>query len=116
MDDPDIPNLSAREAHHTHTYILAQQSETLHRERGFENPSTGTGLLKHTYLQIHTYQLSTQKPSTGRGVLKNPPQAQDFLKHTYQHHNELSAISMCFKTTLPVRAFGRARPKPASLW
>ena len=81
MDDPDIPNLSAREAHHTHTYILAQQSETLHRERGFEKPSTGTGL----------------------------------LKHTYQHKNLLSAISMRFKTTLPVRAFGRADPKPVSL-
>ena len=79
MDGPDIPNLSAREP--LHTYILAQQSETLHRERGFEKPSTGTAL----------------------------------LKHTYQHHNQLSAISMRFKTTLPVRAFGRADPKPVSL-
>ena len=54
VDDPDIPNLSAREALHTHTYIPAQ-SETLHRERAFEKPSTGTRLLKHTYLHIHTY-------------------------------------------------------------
>ena len=81
VDDPDIPNLSAREALHTHTYIPAQQSETLHRVSGFEKPSTGTAL----------------------------------LKHTYQHHNQLSAISMRFKTLLPVRGFYRADPKAVSL-
>ena len=62
-------------------HIPAQQSKTLHRVSGFEKPSTGTGL----------------------------------LKHTYQHHNQLSAISMRFKTTLPVRVFCKANPKAISL-
>ena len=33
----------------------------------------------HTYmLSIHTYKLRNQKPSTGRGLLKNPPQGEGF--------------------------------------
>ena len=83
MDAPDIQNIFDCEARYqyTHTYIPAQQSETLHRVSGFEKPSTGTAL----------------------------------LKHTYQHHNQLHSVSMRFKTTLPVRAFCRADPKPVSL-
>ena len=77
MDDPDTPGLSVREALHTHTYIPAQQSETLHRVSGFEKPSTERGFLKHTY--------------------------------------QLPAVSMRFKTTLPVEGFGRANAKAMSL-
>ena len=75
-------NPSACEAFHIHTYIQASQSETFHRERGFE------------------------KPSTGREV----------LKHTYKLSNQLSTVSMRFKSLLPVRVFAfnlsATQPKP----
>ena len=43
-------------------------------------------------IHIHTYQLSNQKPSTGSGVLKNPPQGQDFWNiHTFTYiHTSLA--------------------------
>ena len=69
--------------------------KTLHRERSFEKPFTGRGVLKNPsqaegfwkkpsqgegFWQTHHRQRKFEKPFTGRGVLNNPSQGEEFWK------------------------------------
>ena len=118
VDDPDMPNLSTREAHHTHTYI--------HTSSAIGNPPQGGGFWKsllrdrtfETYIPSHTC-IHTNL------ALKNPPQGEGFWKtlhreRVFETYIPTSQSAVCykyaFKTTLPVRGFCKANPKAVSLW